>query len=93
MLFSTHDGSLINLNYIGAVYIRKSNHFLADSTEGYDVIALPYEKIHKLAKVQPHSTNPKFEPIESIEIIVRQGLERRDAISTIESISEIMKAV
>ena len=90
MLFSTHDGSLINLRYIGAVYMRKSNHPFADGTESFDVIALPYDKIHRLAVLQPHETNPKYEPIESFEIVIRQGLEHHDAVSAMISMSEIM---
>lgn len=91
MLFSTHDGSLLNLRYVGAIYMRKSNHPFADGTESFDVIAIPYDKIHRLSVVQPHKTNPRYEPMESFEIVIRQGLTREDATAVMIHLSNVMK--
>ena len=74
MLYSTEEGVLINLNYIGAVYKRKTKN--ADT---FDVLAIPYDRINSLADLQPHETNPKYEPRESFEIFLRRGLLEKDA--------------
>ena len=85
MLYPTQDGALLNLNYIGAVYMRK-----AKNSDTFDVFAIPYDRINRLASTQPHESNPKYEPIESFEILIRQGLSKSDATTEMLSMAKFM---
>ena len=84
-----HGGTLLNLNYVGAVYIRESKGINAE-TDTFDVVAIPYNKINSLAIIQPHESNPKFEPIESFEVLVRHGISHNEAIAEMSAISLAM---
>ena len=85
MMYATHDGALINLNYVGAVYKRKDQGGVT-----FTILAVPYNRINSLAPVQPHESNPKYEPRESYEIVLRQGLTESDATTEMLNLAEFV---
>ena len=91
MFYSIEGGKLLNLDHIGAIYMRPTADFAGDPGN-YDIVAVPTEKLYCLARQQPSPENENYVPPEQFEIPIGANLTKQEAISQLKVLVRVTVA-